>query len=499
MKKAKIVLAAALAGTMLLTTACSPKAPMSEQTSSGTAGSAPADGNKPVSISFMTKDYYAIPEIGDKLSDLFLADTGTALEIVQIPSNNWEDKVTASFVSGDLPDIVRLPENPYPFVKQDFLVPLDDYINANPTMKKIIDDNPEVIKPFKYFDKTYAISINNQKCMTIWLRSDWLAKSNKTMPKTMDELVALLKDFRDNDYDGNGKNDTIPLTLPTVLQTQDMFAAYFGTRNEVYMKDDKAVIPYGTNEYKEYMDFMKMLYTEKLIDQEMPTNTSYGAVRTKFNTGLAGAIIMWDDSYSGLMDGLQKSGFTEAEPIFVPAFEGEKGVFGQSYFAADSPIGITSDCKNPQAVFDTFCNWYFSTENGIVSTSLGIPGYNFDIVDGALVPNADNGGVGFRGQSMPPVMRDFVYPFKFNDVVQAKYNNILALSKAGDDLGNKVRTEFPASDNTDFSNIASDLKAKITELFHNYVIGNIDYDKYIADFNAYAKEINLEAIAAAIK
>lgn len=499
MKKSKIALAATLAGVMLFTTACSTKAPSSQQTGSGTPGSAPASGNKLETISFMTKDYYAVPEIGDKLSELFLADTGTALEIVQIPSNNWEDKVTASFVSGDLPDIVRLPENPYPFVKQDFLVPLDDYINANPNMKKIIEENPEVVKPFKYFGKTYAISINNQKCMTLWLRSDWLAKSGKEMPKTMDELVDLLKDFRDNDYDGNGKKDTIPLTLPTVLQTQDMFASYFGTRNEVYMKDGKAVIPYSTPEYKEYMDFMKMLYSEKLIDQEMPTNTSYGAVRTKFNTNLAGSIIMWDDSYSGLKDGLVKGGFPDAEPVFVPAFEGEKGVFGQSYFAADSPIGITTECKDPQAVFDTFCNWYFNTENGIISTTLGIPGYSFDIVDGTLVPNVDNGGVGFRGQSMPPIKRDFVYPFKLNDVMQSKYENILALSKAGDELGAKVRTEFPASDNTDFSNIAGDLKAKITELFHNYVIGNIDYDKYLADFNTYAKEINLEAVTAAIK
>ncbi|MEG1924841.1 MAG: extracellular solute-binding protein [Ruthenibacterium sp.] len=495
MKTGKIFLSAVLAGALTLTTACGATPSPSDATVSG---GAPEEKVALSNISFMTKDYYAVPEIGQKLSELFEADTGTALEIVQIPSNNWEEKVTASFVSGDMPDVVRLPENPYAFVKQDFLLPLDEYIEANPAIKALLEANPEVTKPFQYFGKTYAISINNQKFMTMWMRDDWLKATGLAMPTTMDELLEVLRAFRDMDLDGNGKNDTIPLTLPTVLQTQDMFASYFGTRNEVYIKDGKAVVPYRTEEYKEYLAFIKMMYDEKLLDQEMPTNTSFGSVRTKFNTGLAGSVIMWDDSYSSLTDGLKKSGFEDARAVYVPAFKSEKGAFGLSYFQADSPIGLTAACKNPQEVFNTFFNWYFTTENGIISTTMGIPNYNFDVVDGVAIPNVDNGGIGFRGQSMPPIDRNFEYPFKFNEVTDAKYKNIVALATSGDNLGELVRTTFPASDKIEFTGIADDLKAKVTELFHNYVIGNIDYDQYLAAFEAYAKEINLDTIVEAI-
>jgi ABC-type glycerol-3-phosphate transport system substrate-binding protein len=45
----------------------------------------------------------------------------------------------------------------------------------------------------------------------IWIRTDWLKKLGLEMPKTLDELEAVLKAFKENDPDGNGKDDTIPM------------------------------------------------------------------------------------------------------------------------------------------------------------------------------------------------------------------------------------------------------------------------------------------------
>ena len=81
-------------------------------------------------ITFLTKDYYIMPEMADKLSEQFKEKTGKELKISHVPNNNWEEKITATFVSGSMPDIARLPADIYPFVKQDFLVPLDEYIEA---------------------------------------------------------------------------------------------------------------------------------------------------------------------------------------------------------------------------------------------------------------------------------------------------------------------------------------------------------------------------------
>ncbi|UUZ86731.1 extracellular solute-binding protein [Paenibacillus sp. P26] len=45
----------------------------------------------------------------------------------------------------------------------------------------------------------------------IWVRSDWMKKLNLKMPQTIDELEAVLKAFKEQDPDGNGKADTIPM------------------------------------------------------------------------------------------------------------------------------------------------------------------------------------------------------------------------------------------------------------------------------------------------
>ena len=59
-----------------------------------------------------------------------------------------------------------------------------------------------------------------------------------------------------------------------------------------------------------------------------------------------------------------------------------------------------------------------------------------------------------------------------------------------------VNTKFVPSDNTDFANISGDLTAKMQELFHGYLVGNTDYEGYLAAFETYAAEIGLdEAVA----
>ncbi|RAP74733.1 extracellular solute-binding protein [Paenibacillus montanisoli] len=486
MKQIKSKLAILLSCTTLLS-ACG-----SVNSSEKPAADNAAEEVKLTSISFLTKDYYKDPEVAQMLSDQFKSKTNIALEIKHIPQNNWEDKVTASFVSGDMPDIARLPANPYPYVKQDFLVPLDDFIQNNAKVKAILDANPNVVEPFKFFGKTYGISVTNQKYMSMWLRSDWLNKLGVQQPKTMDELVQILTKFRDGDLDNNGKDDTIPLTLSAVLKDQDMFAAYFNTRNEIYMKDGKAVVPFLTPEYKEYLDFMKKLYSERLIDLEMPTNTSYGAVRTKFMNGEAGGIIMWDDVYDTLKEGLDKN-FKDANLEFIKPFEGDKGVFGLSYYEADSPIGITKASEHPKETFDAFFTWLLTDPQAVISTSRGIEGYHYKLVDGKLLPIEDKGGVGFRGQSFPPLDRNFKYPFTFDEETQGEYDSIIEIAKLGESYKDKVATDLPSSEFALYSNVVDDLKTKVTEQFHNYVIGNLDYDSYVKNFTAYAKEINLQA------
>ena len=70
------------------------------------------------------------------------------------------------------------------------------------------------------------------------------------------------------------------------------------------------------------------------------------------------------------------------------------------------------------------------------------------------------------------------------------------MANTGAEMSDLVNTKFVPSDNTDFANINGDLTAKMQELFHGYLVGNTDYEGYLAAFETYAAEIGLdEAVA----
>ncbi len=83
------------------------------------------------------------------------------------------------------------------------------------------------------------------------------------------------------------------------------------------------------------------------------------------------------------------------------------------------------------------------------------------------------------------------------DRITAKeYESITSLADLGKNLGDLVVTEMPEKEFSSYYNIKGDLTAKVTELYHNYVLGNIEYEEYLNSFNKYASEIGLEEIIA---
>lgn len=446
------------------------------------------------SISFLTKDYYTIPQFAEKLQELFFEATGTELEVRHVPPNNWKEKITATFVSGDIPDISRVDNNFYPFVRKGYVTPLDSYIEENQAMKDLLHKNPEVSEPFRFGGSIYGISVTNQKYMCIWVRKDWMNQLNIEPPSSLEAFTDMLRDFKDSGINQNSSEKIIPLVLTSGIKNYDVIAAAFGVRSEIYLKDGKVFEPFLTPEYKDFMDYMRLLYAEELIDSELSTNSSYGNVRAKFQAGAAASIIMWDDSYNSLKTGLAGSGFDLAEVEPLSAFKTERGVFGFSYYQADSPMVITSACKDPKEVFDLFFTWYFTNPDAIISTSLGIDGYNFNVIDGTMVLSPDNGSVGFHGQSLPPIDQGFVFPFNLFENNRVQYDYIISLGQEARQYGEEIYTIPPSPYYIEYYNVKNELDVKIKELFFAYIASEIAYEQYCDMYIHYKDKIGLDRI-----
>lgn len=105
------------------------------------------------------------------------------------------------------------------------------------------------------------------------------------MPETVDELYAVLKAFKENDPNGNGKADEIPFSS-TGINYNMMYN--FGIVDSRF-NNNNGKIEYApmTNNYKECLRFMKKLYSEGLLDNEFLTQTSQ-QMTAKGNEGCIG-------------------------------------------------------------------------------------------------------------------------------------------------------------------------------------------------------------------
>src|SRR5699024_12280130 len=89
------------------------------------------------------------------------------------------------------------------------------------------------------------------------------------LQETKYEIYELLKRIRDEDSNGNGEKDEIPLHDVEMDSIGQWFMAAFGVKDQGIIEDDGEV-KYGaiTDGYKEYLKYMNKLYDEKLLDPE---------------------------------------------------------------------------------------------------------------------------------------------------------------------------------------------------------------------------------------
>ena len=106
-----------------------------------------------------------------------------------------------------------------------------------------------------------------------FINTSWLDKLGLEMPTTWDELVEVLRAFRDKDPNGNGINDEIPMIGSTTLYCADApswiinnFGEYI---NDIYFytydENGKIQVPYVTDEYREGLRAMNALVEENLL------------------------------------------------------------------------------------------------------------------------------------------------------------------------------------------------------------------------------------------
>jgi putative aldouronate transport system substrate-binding protein len=216
---------------------------------------------------------YFFKEMEDKTNIHFEFDTP--------PSDSYTEKKNLAFAGGNYPDVffggALTAMDEVNYGKQGILIPLEDLIQKYaPTITKYFDEHPDVKRSVTAPDgHIYALPMIMDELRgrvpKLWANATWLDQMvKKDIPTTTDEFHAFLKEMKSTDFNGNGQADEIPLSAQNYGGLRAIMLSYFGhVDTGIEVKNDKAAYVPFEKGYKEYLQFMNKLYSEKLLDNDI--------------------------------------------------------------------------------------------------------------------------------------------------------------------------------------------------------------------------------------
>lgn len=319
-----------------------------------------------------------LAEWGDMAATQALAElTGIDFEFTTPPSSDFSAKLNLAFASDELPDVIfgagsgnltRAMEIDYG--SQGILVALEDLIDEYaPNLSKILEENPDFKKSITAPDghiyslpRLYPEETSSPLYISpLWYNGEWLEKLGITeIPSSTDELYDLLVKFRDEDPNGNGVQDEIPLSDGNKLLIIRMWLLPAFGMKLWGIEEQNGVVRYApsSEDYLEYLTFMNKLYSEGLLDQEVFSQSSdqYQGNTETNKVGLFGAFASYMATGKDPEDALGDPMFQQLTSDIqdVPLAPGHPRV-------STGVFAITHKCENPEAAM-RWADYLYSEE-----------------------------------------------------------------------------------------------------------------------------------------
>ena len=324
--------------------------------------------------------------------------TGYDLEFINFSTaaSEWRSQVNTMIASGEpLPDIMFgfgwNEDERYTYGKDGYLVDLKPYMEGD--MYKEYRARMAELYGEGYFEEmlTYlespdgavyglpnvGFSETSGVTTSTWINKVWLDKLGLDMPTNWDELVTVLRAFKEQDPNGNGIADEIPCIgkeepATTTTGGSARSAVQWLMNNFLYIddakffnsEDGKLYFPYITDEYRQSLIELKKLVDEGLLSTlcwTMGQNTELNAI-----VGPAS-----EEAIVGMFSGAITS--INAENPVMYEYE-PLPPFNYAPIIAQIPnayIYVTEDCQDVEAALELLLA--MTTEEGSMRIRYGVP------------------------------------------------------------------------------------------------------------------------------
>lgn len=332
-------------------------------------------------------------EVADNDCSKWLADTtGITFKYNPVTSSDRVVRQNTLMTSGTYPDVLLdsffSASELLLYGQQGVLIPLNDLIeNYAPNIKKVLDANPDIVKELTMEDgNIYSLpsvggNVHGSVAYKMWINQTWLDNLNLPMPTTVEELKTTLIAFRDQDPNGNGIKDEIPMsgslngwnTDPTVF-IANAFGYFEPSKSKGFrVEDGKVVHVKETEGWKQTLEYMADLYSEGLLDNLFLSQTADELKKTADSPGV---------SMVGVCGGGSSASFLTIgasdrwkEYVTLPPLKGateDGGYTATLDIHQNSVLNITNKCENPEAVIRAFDLMY--TMEGLTHNTFGVEG-----------------------------------------------------------------------------------------------------------------------------
>jgi putative aldouronate transport system substrate-binding protein len=333
------------------------------------------------------------------------------LEFQTAPEDGAKNKQNLILASGDYPDA---------FIGGDFskveqlkygtlgtFVPLNDLIKEyGPNIQKVFDENPQFEDGVTAPDGNIYSLPGYDGCWHCfwpaksWMNVEWLETLGLELPTTTEEFENVLLAFKNDDPNGNGKADEIPLSGWTsatgnwgnpIYYIMNAFT-YTDPNNFLKVNDGEVDLVADNVEWNEGLKYIKSLYDQGLIDPNTFTQNQDSLQQLAMNPG---EIIL--GNYYNLWNGDIVTIYGEAvdqrwnQYRAVPPLEGPDGVRYATYTGQKLPAGkfaITDKAsKEDQIAAIKVANYLYSKQGALDA-----------FVGAGTWADADEGQLGTNGE-----------------------------------------------------------------------------------------------------
>ncbi|MBI5950460.1 MAG: extracellular solute-binding protein [Chloroflexi bacterium] len=336
MKKTMLRLMFAIMTLALIVSACAPAptaAPVAEVPATEAPTAAPTAVPEPTEIPVTDIELWAggrVTEAGPPPEDWVAYDiirdsAKVNLTLVLLPSTQTDQdtKINAAGASNSLPDVFMVSRDVwYKLVQAGLIAKVDDLLPLMPVRTQGHYSDPDRNKLATLDGSMYGLPDPGAlpKTDSLVIRQDWLDKLGLESPKTLDEVLTVLKAFTNDDPDGNGQNDTYGFCA--YIEGSGLPNAGLGTRFDwVYgaygvagvwnlSSADAVALNVRTPEFMNATQFIRTMNEEKVIDPDWPT-LKKDEFRARWKQGKCG---MMHENFAALANKSNYKDFDENFP-----------------------------------------------------------------------------------------------------------------------------------------------------------------------------------------